>query len=65
VSDPRKQPRKLWQMHLGGCIESTPAIWNGWIYVGTRAGYEFGIADKNWRKEIAAAAKASPSSASR
>ena len=25
-------------MTLGGCIESTPAVWKGRIYVGTRAG---------------------------
>ena len=47
VSDPRKNPKQLWDLKLGGCIESTPAIWDGWIYIGTRAGYFYGIADKN------------------
>jgi hypothetical protein len=32
-------------MNLGDCIESTPAVWHGWLYVGTRAGYIYGIAD--------------------
>ena len=26
-------------------IESTPAVWDGWIYVGTRDGYLLGLAD--------------------
>ena len=30
---------------LGGCVESTPAVWHGWMYVGTRAGQIYGIAD--------------------
>ena len=32
---------------LGDCIESTPAVWHGWLYVGTREGYLYGIADAN------------------
>ncbi len=31
-------PNELWSVELGGCIESTPAVWDGGIYVGTRAG---------------------------
>ena len=27
------------------CIESTPAVWRGWLYLGTREGYLYGIAD--------------------
>jgi hypothetical protein len=46
VSSPRKKPRQLWQMQFGGCVESTPAVWHGWLYVGTRAGQIFGIADR-------------------
>ena len=38
-------PPELWSVHLGGCIEATPAVWNGRIYVGTRGGYEFALAD--------------------
>ena len=45
VSDPRVLPPELWQVTLGGCIESTPAVWNGRIFVGTRAGRFFAIGD--------------------
>ena len=38
VSDTSATPTQLWQLALGGCIESTPAVWNGTIYVGTRGG---------------------------
>lgn len=46
VSNPRVQPRKLWSVELGGCIESTPAVWKGRIFVGTRAGRFFAIGDR-------------------
>ncbi len=45
VSDPTEAPPLLWRMHFDGCIESTPAVWKGWIYLGTREGYLYGIAD--------------------
>ncbi len=45
ISNPSAQPRQLWTLHLGGTIESTPAVWHGWIYVGTRAGAILGISD--------------------
>ncbi len=45
VSDPTASPRKLWTLQLEGCVESTPAVWKGWIWVGTRAGPIYGIAD--------------------
>jgi outer membrane protein assembly factor BamB len=38
VLRPRARPRRLWRVHLGGCVEATPAVWRGRIYVGTRAG---------------------------
>jgi outer membrane protein assembly factor BamB len=38
VSNPRA-PQEIWQVDLrSGCIESTPAIWKGGIYVGSRDG---------------------------
>ena len=43
VHDPHVQPRELWSVALGGCIESTPAVWKGRIYVGTRAGFEYAL----------------------
>ncbi len=34
-------------LHAGGaCIESTPAVWKGQIFVGTRDGYFYSFADK-------------------
>jgi outer membrane protein assembly factor BamB len=45
LSDPTVDPPELWQLELGGCIESTPAVWRGSIYVGTRAGRVFAIGD--------------------
>jgi hypothetical protein len=35
----------LWSLDLGECVEATPAVWDGWVYVGSREGYIFGIAD--------------------
>ena len=43
VSDTTVEPRRLWKVSLGGCIESTPAVWRGGIYVGTRAGFIVGL----------------------
>jgi outer membrane protein assembly factor BamB len=45
VSDTTVDPPELWTVELGGCIESTPAVWHGQIFVGTRAGQFFAIAD--------------------
>lgn len=45
VSNTQVEPPELWQVELGGCIESTPAVWNGRIYVGTRGGQMFAIGD--------------------
>ncbi len=45
VADPRLEPTLLWKLHFNACVESTPAVWNGWLYFGTRGGYLYGIAD--------------------
>jgi hypothetical protein len=45
VSDTTVDPPELWSVELGGCIESTPAVWNGRIYVGTRGGAFFALGD--------------------
>lgn len=47
VSDTAIDPPVLWTVELGGCIEATPAVWKGRIYIGTRAGYlhVLGLAD--------------------
>jgi outer membrane protein assembly factor BamB len=46
VRDPHADPPEMWQVPLGSCIESTPAIWNGRIYIGTRGGFVHGIGDQ-------------------
>lgn len=38
-------PTKLWTVQLEGCIESTPAVWKGMVYVGARGGAMYGIGD--------------------
>jgi hypothetical protein len=39
LDDPRA-PVEQWRVSLGEtCLESTPAVWNGSIYIGSRDGY--------------------------
>ncbi|MCB0996068.1 MAG: PQQ-binding-like beta-propeller repeat protein [Acidimicrobiales bacterium] len=45
VSDTTIEPPEIWSVFIGGCIESTPAVWNGRIIVGTRSGQVHMIAD--------------------
>jgi outer membrane protein assembly factor BamB len=45
LSDPRVQPAERWSVTIGGCIESTPAVWEGRIFVGTRGGRFFSLGD--------------------
>jgi len=44
IADTTKPPAPLWTVSLGGCIESTPAVWKGRLYFGTRAGAIHAIA---------------------
>jgi outer membrane protein assembly factor BamB len=47
VSQPFRKPKKpLWKVKVEGCIESTPAVWKGMIYVGSRGGAMYGIGDQ-------------------
>jgi outer membrane protein assembly factor BamB len=39
VSDTKADPPELWSIELGGCIEATPAVWEGRIYLGSRNGH--------------------------
>lgn len=45
-----KEPKTLWDQPLpngiGGCIESTPAVWKGRIYVGIWDGYIYSFGEK-------------------
>jgi outer membrane protein assembly factor BamB len=44
VTDPRR-PRPNWTMQLSeSCIESTPAVWNGMIFIGVRDGKFYAVA---------------------
>ena len=47
-----RRPQLLWRLQLGGIVESTPAVWRGWIYVGTRAGAILGIADRSTARQV-------------
>ena len=38
LSDPRS-PEQVWTLDLGACVEATPAVWEGTIYLGSRDGY--------------------------
>ena len=43
VLDPRR-PMRTWEIPVGaGCIESTPAVWDGQIYVGSRDGFFYAV----------------------
>lgn len=45
VSDTGIQPPQLWAVRLQGCVESTPAVWEGRIFVGARGGRFYAIGD--------------------
>ncbi len=45
ISNPSQKPTELWHLQLSGCEESTPAVWHGMIWVGTRGGQIYGIGD--------------------
>jgi outer membrane protein assembly factor BamB len=45
VRDTTVDPPELWALRIGGCIESTPAVWGGRIHVGTRAGQLVTVSD--------------------
>jgi outer membrane protein assembly factor BamB len=43
VRNQRRAPAELWQVSLGGCIEATPSVWKGRIYLGTRGGAMYAL----------------------
>ena len=45
VSDTTVAPPELWSVTFGACIESTPAVWEGRIIIGTRGGQVHMLAD--------------------
>ena len=46
ISKPHARPKELWTVELSGCIESTPAVWHGMLWLGTRGGKFYGIGDR-------------------
>ena len=44
-SNPRVDPPELWSVQLEGCVESTPTVFQGRIYVGARGGKFYAIGD--------------------
>lgn len=45
VSDTAVTPPELWSVDVEGCIESTPAVWQGSIFFGTRNGTFYALRD--------------------
>jgi hypothetical protein len=43
VLDEPSAPREVWRVALPGCIESTPVVWRGVVYVGSRDGFLYAI----------------------
>jgi hypothetical protein len=56
VSDTAVDPPELWSLELGGCIEATPAVWDGRIYLGTRGGHLSIIGDPSHEPTITTSA---------
>jgi outer membrane protein assembly factor BamB len=46
ISRPFREPPELWSLSLGSCIESTPTVLEGTIWVGTRGGGVYAIGDR-------------------
>jgi hypothetical protein len=44
-SNPRTEPKELWSVSLEGCVESTPTVFQGRIFVGARGGKFYAIGD--------------------
>ena len=44
-SNPRVDPPELWSVELEGCVESTPTVFQGQIFVGARGGAFYALGD--------------------
>ena len=42
ITDPRA-PVERWRVELPGCVESTPVVWDGGLWVGSRDGFLYAI----------------------
>lgn len=45
ISDPNNAPFEKWSINIGGCLESTPVMWDGIIYIGSSDGRIFALTD--------------------
>lgn len=45
VTNPTAEPPLKWTVKLNGCIEATPAVWKGRIFVAARGGQLYAIGD--------------------
>ena len=45
-ADPRTEPPELWNVQLEGCVESTPTVFQGQIFVGARGGKFYALGDE-------------------
>jgi len=45
VANVRTEPAELWSVQLEGCVESTPTVFQGRIFVGARGGAFYAIGD--------------------
>ena len=62
VSDTTVAPPELWSVSLEGCIESTPAVWKGRLFVGARGGRFYAIGDGlNRRCQLVSSVAGAPS----
>lgn len=46
ISLPWVEPPELWRIELDGCVEATPAVWEGVVYVASRGGGFYAIGDR-------------------
>lgn len=47
VSNTSVVPPQLWSVALSGCVESTPTVWRGQIFVGTRGGFFYAVGQRD------------------
>ena len=46
VSDTSVLPPLLWRVETGACVEASPAVWNGTVYIGSRDGRMYALRDR-------------------
>ena len=46
VADTTVVPPLLWEVPTGACVEASPTVWNGTVYIGSRDGYMYALRDR-------------------